>query len=420
MKALQPRTGFRVLLALALAGVAACAPRQQPGTPQPATPSTPPAGAPLDVPLTARTQPTPFAFDIEQIDLKFGDRSVMQQQFREGRLRATVNLGKVSDANVRGGALRITQDATTNIWLGKGGTFGHRLHHHDVFITLLTFPIDATGRSTFLAREAFPLEFTIRVRNPRFTGFEKVKVGLLDMEAFKSVAAIAVGRLPTPFPPVGPIVGGGGTKTINILDLVSNPAIVLNRVEEPDIMGEIVLDHAPLTEGARTDTLEMTLRVGPQGEISGFSRIGAAGQTREVKLATQSREPFFERRSRLPGDMRLAATLYVETLPMPTVFKVEPQQFAMKELAASQNLSVRIEGIGFGPDTRVEMVPEGSREAPIPAASLKLERKHGTPDGAVLLAEFGMRDRAARAASYSLRITTGGQRAVMGKALRVF
>jgi hypothetical protein len=90
------------------------------------------------------------------------------------------------------------------------------------------------GPRTFVARDAMPLDFSVRIRKPRFVGFEKLKIGLLDVTRFKNVAAISIGRLPLPFPPFpGGGGGGGGPKIVSIADMVSNPAIVLNRVEEP-------------------------------------------------------------------------------------------------------------------------------------------------------------------------------------------
>jgi hypothetical protein len=383
--------------------------------------------------------PSPFRFDIQEINLKFGEKVVLRDQFRrqmglrptemDGRRLTkaeapayTVDLGRISAANVRDGALLISHAATSDIWIGPGGSVGHRLHHRDDYVAMLTLPVDVGGKTTFLGREAFPLEFSVRLRSPRFNGFEKLKIGLLETEGFKNVAAIAVGRLPTPFPPFpgggGGGDGGGGSKIINILDLVSQPAIVLNRVEEPDVMGEIVLDHAPLERANAIDTLELALRVSADGVISGVARSTVAGQVKETKLEAKAQEPreFFEKRSKIAGFVRLAATLFVETLPRATVFKVAPAE--VRAADARGKVQFRIEGIGFGPDTRAEIVPEGGGGQPIRAEALQLVRQPGGPEGAILLADFGLRE--SRAQSYALRITSGGFSTVRRRAVRVF
>jgi hypothetical protein len=422
---------FSLLVVAAALGIAASA------TPQPPPPPPPPP--PPGIPATARTVPSPFQFDVQEINLKFGDKVVLRDQFRRqaglkptemgGRRLTpaeapayTVDLGKITAANVRNGTLRLNQAATSDIWVGPGGSVGHRLHHRDDYVAMLTLPVDVGGRTTFLGREAFPLEFTVVVRKPRFNGFEKLKIGLLETEGFKNVASIAVGRLPTPFPTFpgggGGGGGGGGSKIINILDLVSDPAILLGRVEEPDIMGEIVLDHAPLEGAGRIDNLEMTLRVAADGLISGVARSTIGGQVKETKLAPKAQEPrdFFEKRERIAGFVRLAATVFVETLPRAAVFKVAPAEIPVAD--ARGKVHFRIEGIGFGPDTRAEIVPEGASGQPIRAEALQLERQAGGPEGAILLADFGMRE--SRARSYALRITTGGFRTVVPRAVRVF
>jgi hypothetical protein len=400
-------------------------------TAQPPQPR-PQFGAPLAVDVR-RTAPTPFQFEIEELSLRLGDRAVLRDNFRLSSLRPTemegkpmtraqspryrVELGKISDSNVRNGVLRVNQASTTNIWLGPGGTFGHRLHHHDVFIALMTVPIDTNGRTTFIAKEGFPLDFTVRVRRPRLQAFEKIKIGLLEQESFKNVAAVALGRVPTPFPPiVAGGGGGGGTKRINLLDLVSNPAIVLNRVEEPDVLGEIVLDHAPLQSVADANTIELSLRVGPQGELAGGARVVTGGlgadQVQEFKLAPRDQEPreFYSRRMRLSPDTRLSATIYIETLPKPTIFRSTPNA-----ARAGGRVDIRVEGIGFGPDTRAELVPQSGRATAIKATTTELERQSGAPEGAVLLTGF---DNVA-AGTYSIRVTTGGQIASIRNALKV-
>jgi len=437
------RQWFSSVGAIAIAPLLVLAPlvADTPGQPpQPVPPR--PAGAPLAVPASTKTSPTPFQFDVEALTLNVANNAVLTERYAtERRFRPVVGLGKVSASNIRGGLLRIDQNSTTNIWLGPAGTFGHRLHHRDVYVALMTLPIDTAGRSTFTGSEAFPLQFTVRLKNPRFSGFEKFKIGLLDVEAFKAVASIAVGRVPTPFPVGGGGGGGGGvggglgggfggggfggggggSKTVDIGDLVSNPAVILNRVEEPDIMGEIILDHQPLGVDA-ADAIELTLRVERDGRIGGVARVTAAGQTRDIELAPKGTTDFFTRRASLPMNARLAAPVYVETLPKPTVVKVTPNQLTRNDLRSggANRVNLRVEGVGFGPDTRLEIVPEGASgpaAAPIKATGLKLERKEGAAEGATLLAEVPAD--AIRGRSYSVRITTGGQTTTLKRGMLV-
>jgi hypothetical protein len=280
---------------------------------------------------------------------------------------------------------------------------------------MLTLPINMAGRSTFLGHEAFGLEYSVRLRKPRFHGFEKLKIGLMDMESFKSLGAVSVGRLPLPLPSRD----GDAPSTTNILERVCEPAIVLGRVEEPEVRGEIVLDYAELQQFAEIDTLEMLLRVGGEGQLSGIARIAARGEVREIELKPRKLEPreFYESRSNLPANARLAATLFVETIPRPQVQRVEPREVAVRDLGSEEKVRFRIEGFGFGPDTRVEILPHGTREEPISAVAIQRQRALRSPEGTVLLADIRL---PVRAENYSLRVSTGGQRVVLKNALRVF
>jgi len=329
-----------------------------------------------------------------------------------------VDLGRISAANVRDGVLRIDQDVTSNLWHGPRGNYGHSLHRNDSFVAMLTLPVNKDGGSTFLGREAFGLEFSVRLRGPHLNGFEKLKIGLMDTEAFKSVAAISVGRLPLPISPLPASQDGGTSENTDILKLVSQPAIVLGCVEEPRVKGEIVLDHAKIESFDQIESLEMVLRVGPEGQLSGLARIKAGGQVKEVELTPKSREPreFFAARSTLPADVRLAATLFVETLPRLEVLRVYPREVAVRDLGADK-VRFRIEGFGFGPDSRVEIVPEGAQGEPVRADTIHRQKAAGMPEGTVLLADIGL---PARVGSYGLRVTTGGQSTVFEKAVRVF
>jgi hypothetical protein len=378
-------------------------------------------------------QPSPFRFEVEELTLKFGERVILHDEFQrsgglrpmevEGRrLAATegpryrVDVGRVTDSNIRDGVFSIDQTHTSNTSVGP-----MRFHRQDLYVAMLTLPRNLDGDSTFVAREGFGLEYSIRLRSPRFSGFERLKIGLAEAESMKALAALSVGRLPTPIPPFPGPGGPGDPKIINVLEQVSNPAIVLGRVEEPDVRGEIVLDHGELEPASEIETLELVLRVGRQGELSGVARISAAGQVRQLELTPRSQEPreFFGPRSRLPADAKLAATVFIETLPKPEVQSVDPSEIGAQSVGTSERTRFRIQGIGFGPDARVEVIPEGGGQAePIRADAIQLERAATGPEGTVLLVEFGLLD--ARVRSYALRVTTGGQSSVLRNAVRVF
>jgi Fe2+ transport system protein FeoA len=322
-----------------------------------------------------------------------------------------VDLGQISAANVRDGVLEIDQDATSNIWHGPQGNYGHTLHRNDSYVAMFTLPINVAGGTTLLGRDAFGLEFSVRLRGPHLTGFEKLKIGLMDTEGYKSVAAVSVGRLPLP--------GHKTSDTTNILDLVSQPAIVLGRVEEPAVRGEILLDYAKIEQPDAMDSLEMVLRVGNEGQLSGLARITSGGQVKELALDPKTRGPqddAFAARSHVPENMKLAATLFVETLPGLEVNHVYPKEVAVRDLSDADKVRFRIEGFGFGPDSRVEIVPEGTQGAPIPAEAIH-RQKVAAPEGTVLLADIGL---PAQVGSYGLRVTTGGQSTVFKNAVRVF
>src|SRR6185295_2671449 len=266
-----------------------------------------------------------------------------------------IDLGQICSANVRDGILKIDQSVTSNIWHGPQGNYGHTLHRNDSYVSMFTLPVNAAGGMTFLANEIGGLEFSVRVRAPHLSGFEKLKVGLMDTEAYRSLAAVSFGRLPLPASPAT----GAADQGTNILDLVSQPAIVLGRVEEPRVRGEIVLDYAKIERSDEIKTLEMVLRVSPEGRVSGLDRIDAGGQVQVVEL-----EPRSEERAVLPANLKLAATLLAETLPAVEVNRVNPREVAVRDLGVTDRVRFRIEGFGFGPDSRVEIVPQEG--APIP------------------------------------------------------
>jgi hypothetical protein len=395
---------------------------------------------PSAAPPPTATQPSPFAFEIEELTLKFGERVIVHDRFQrpgvlepleiEGRRltasagpRYAVELGTLPPGNVRDGALRVDEKSTTNVWLGPKGTFGHRLHHHDVFITLVTIPISTAGESTFLAGDALPLEFSVRLRKPRFAGFEKLKIGLLDIEAFKNVAAVGIGRLPMARADGGQydVAHGAPTQSaaaarLNILDIVARPAVTLNRVEEPDVLGEIVLAHADLPS-TEADSVEMSLRADAEGRLTAFARFAEDGHSKEMRFEPTTRLPG-RQLSRLSRNTKLSATLYVETLPRPAVFKVEPNRLSSGERRSAGTVRFRIEGMGFGADTRVEIVPENAAGGALVADGLELQRKAGGPEGTVLFADVALRT--AHPDTYSLRLTSGGQTTVVHKAVQLF
>ena len=374
-------------------------------------------------------RPSPFQFEIEEITLKSGGKVLLHDQFqRQGKLKPAemegrslaaaegpeyrVDLGQISAANVRDGVLRLDQDATSNLWHGPQGNYGHTLHRHDSYVAMFTLPVNLAGGTTFLASEAGGLELSVRLRAPRLNGFEKLKIGLMDTEQFKSVAAMSVGRLPFTGPTLPGAEDGSKSESPNLFDFVNQPAIVLGRVEEPRVRGEMVMDYAKLEQLDAIKTLEMVLRVAPDGRVSGLARIDAGGKVKEVEL-----QPKSDAQASLPANVRLAATLFVETLPGVEVNRVYPKEVAVRDLGSADTVRFRIEGFGFGPDSRVEIIPEGSPAEPIRAAAIHGQRVPGTPEGTVLLADIGL---PARVGSYGLRVTTGGQTTVFANAVRVF
>jgi hypothetical protein len=370
-------------------------------------------------------QPSPFQFEVEEITLKLRDGVVLHDDFQrqgglkpaemEGRKLAAaegpeyrVDLGQISAANVRDGVLAVNQEVTSNLWHGPQGNYGHTLHRHDSYVAMLTLPINLAGGLAFPASDALGMEFSVRLRAPRLTGFEKLKIGLMDLEAYRSLAAISVGRLPLPGSPER-----AKAQSTNLLELVSRPAIVLGRVEEPAVKGEILLDYAKIEKFDEIESLEMVLRVGSEGRLSGLARIHAGGQVKEMALEPESQDS----RATLPANVRLAATLFIETLPGLEVNRVYPKEVAIGDLAESDKVRFRIEGFGFGPDSRVEIVPEGAPGEPIRAAEIHRQKGTGTPEGTVLLADIGL---PSREGSYGLRVTTGGQTTVVDNAVQVY
>lgn len=372
--------------------------------------------------------PVPFRFQISTVSMKSNQKVILDDRFstatsflpvRSARPtgQATgyrVILGQLSNAvNVRESTLNIDQASTAPVW--------------GVHAALIELPLSSNANETLEPRGSFPLEMTVRLKSPSIRGPERIYLGLMDRKTMYNVGSVSLSvqglpkaqkavsrrrlgpQLPwadldgvlqqvrfyrdvqNPGDPVDKVLG----------DLNIGPTVSLVRAEEPQVSGDIVLDAQEMPALAAADAVEMTLNVSAAGELaaSGVVQKGSSTQQFALRPKEQSPASFFAPRSKLNvAAANLIPVLYFQTLPTVDVFSVDASKPSGKFANTAGATTLVLHGVGFGLDSKLEVVPKGA--ASLPVRNLRIGRDCLTLSGEVMLP----RDRT----TYSIRVTSAG------------
>jgi len=364
----------------------------------------------------------PFRFVVRNVEVRTKGQAILADTFRGRRTRVVpptannlvgdssywVNLGRVGPANIRDGLVLDQTTAETSMW--------------NVTATMVTLPVGPNGTYTF-SGDRFPLEVSATIQQPRIKSAEKFMVGITDLQTLHAVAVLSIGIPGIPGRP--PIIGGGGggggggpskDNFKNRVQQVVDPAFMLMREEEPEIREHIVLDNVAARGINTADSVTMTVRIGEDGAISGVGRVVGGQQPGEFTLTPkidQEFAAFYRARQRLdPKGTKYTAMLYAENLPRVRVFAVDaPVVGADAIRAAGATVPITLHGVGFGLDSKVEIVPVGggqpARVSNIQVGNLAL----------LMTADVAFPEPHAR--SYQVRVTSAGQVATMPLTIRL-
>jgi hypothetical protein len=238
------------------------------------------------------------------------------------------------------------------------------------------------GNSTFSGKEMFgDMVFSARVQAVALRGYETFTLGLTDVGARRPAGKLSLRR-----------------------DRITLEAISMKEGQWP--WQEVVLDKVDLTALQDISDVRLSFMVNAQGQMSGLAEVHSRSGVRQFKLKGDRAQYFLN-----PAYDKYAASIFVEILPKPRIVQVTPNQLARTTLARTDRaFSLQIAGVGFGQDTRVELIPSDQKGVNIVADNVRI-----APHNGLLEATFRMK--AAPASSYSVRLTTAGQTALMKDAL---
>jgi hypothetical protein len=346
-----------------------------------------------EVAKTPSIELAPFKFVLTKIAVTSKGKLLLEDTFARPEreevasqalpFRYLVNIGRVDDAafKTEPGGLILDQANTEPTY--------------NSFVTMVTVPFG--GKHSIAAEQLNNSEISVTLKEPRITGNEKFRLGIIDNKSLHGIAVIGIGGTFGPhFPPGG---GGGGGK------------LFLEREEWPEVQGEITLDSADLGDFTTIGQIDLTLRVGELGRYSGVGNVRRADGTEKSFTLTpnENKEPreFFAKRSRIDQSLTdVSVILYVEALPKPQIFVVSPSEIDMTTLTESSgSVSFRVHGTGFGVDTKVEVYAgRDPSVTPLKVVAMKQVR-----DGLLEVTAELAKTNLTRKQTFTVRVTSGGQ-----------
>jgi hypothetical protein len=377
-----------------------------------------PAGLAFAQPAPAGSEPVPFRYVIQNITLRSRGRVVIEETFKARKTFAPatvlgeaaagmnykVNLGKISASDIKSGSLVITQANAIPFWNG--------------YIAMITLPAGPNGDYTFTEKD-LPLELAVTVANPKPGVADHLIAGFMDPANLHAVAAASLGRVWGPFPPglsgVGGVGGGSKDNWKDIEQEVSNPGISLIRQEQPQVPGDIILNRQIIQNLDTAPSVQMSVTVNAGGDMALSAHVGAAGPTAlgSLSIVPQEIQPvaFYGPRMKVnfAQSPRVSAVIFAKTMPKAKIFMVEPQTISKGKAGEAQPMMIH--GMGFGMDTKLEIVPASGSGAPARISGLRVGR-----DNMALQAQVSFPP--SPADSYTVRVATGGQVASSAAALR--
>lgn len=380
-----------------------------------------PAGLALAQPPAPVSEPVPFRYVIQNVTLHARGQVVINDTFQTRTAfgppallsRAApgvaykVNLGRIGVPEIRAGSLTITEANTAPIWNG--------------YIAMLTLPAGPNGQYTFTEKD-LPLTLSATVLNPKPGPADHLIIGFMDNATLHAVAAASLGRVWGPFPPGFPGGGGGGGGKENWKEIdVINPdpgavAVSLMRQEQPQVPGDIILNRQTIATAA--PAVEMSVSVNAGGAMALSARVAEAGRAlaaaRTLSLQPRELQPAAFYNSRMKVDFAqtkgLSAVVFAKVMPKARILMVDPQ--VVSKANASAPLQLMIHGVGFGMDSKVELIPAAGGGQAAKITGVQVGRDNMALRGQVTFPTGG-------ASAYSVRVTTGGQVVSSSSVLRI-
>jgi hypothetical protein len=282
-----------------------------------------------------------------------------------------INRGSFGGWQVRDGNLVVDPSGMVNTFENYSADF--------------TVPIDASGRTWFVGKELFgDLEISATVTAPHIVGPTRFAIGLVDLTDWFSLGAVSVG-------PEEVRLRRQGHPRFPYLPFIKS------RFDRVDLLAYHDLE-----------AVEMTLRVGAQGELTGFVKVRDSGETHSFDMKATPEW------SKLDPEGQYAVQLLWETWPKPRLWAFHPQYVQgadMRETAGF--LELMVFGIGIFEDSEVEIFRRDAgveRHAEIREVKGLLMR-HGIKTKLILPFPY--------TGDYSVRVTTGGDTAEIADAFRV-
>jgi hypothetical protein len=287
------------------------------------------------------------------------------------RAAYVISRGRIDGSRVRGGRLVMDQGGMVN-------TF-------ESFWADLVVPIDEGGRTWFLGKELFgDLEVSCKVIAPRIVGPSRFTIGLVDLNNWFTMGAVSVG-------PEEVRLQRQGHPRFPYLPFIHSR-----------------FDRVDLLAYKNLEAVEMTVRIGAQGQLTGSTRIHDSGKAQSFDM---SAKPDW---AKLDPEGQYAVQLSWETWPKPRLWAFHPQYLKRDELNETGGfVELMVFGIGIFENSEVEIFRlDGDAKRPAEVREVKgLLMRHGITVKAILPHPY--------TGDYTVRVTTGGETTEIRNAFRV-
>jgi len=296
-----------------------------------------------------------------------------------------VRMGDLGGKNVTGSTLTITDADMIELWAAGSDWQGD-----STYGALFSIPTDANGSATFAGREMFgDLVYSATIDQPRLQGYEKLTLGLSDAAAYRPVVKLSYRK----------------------------DQIYLERVRPPAKRGdptqEILLDKIDMSAFPTPDRVRIALKVDASGTVSAIAQVTADNKTTDFSLTPVSDEAKVD-----PAYAFYTLSVFAETMPMPTILNVTPATITAASLRHKKEpVTVEIKGRGFCPDAKVEVIPAdepgaGKAKHAVEVVGVNLLKKSMSLQAMMRFNDLKHKD-------YSIRLTTGGQTAILDHAIHL-
>jgi len=282
-----------------------------------------------------------------------------------------VSRGLIDGSRVRGGHLVMDQTGMVN-------TF-------ETFSSDFVVPIDESGRTWFVGKELFgDLEISCKVLAPRIDGPSRFSIGLVDLSDWFTLGAVSVG-------PEEVRLQRQGHPKFPYLPFIHSR-----------------FDRVDLLPYKNLEAVEMTLKVGAQGQLTGNAKIHDSGKVQSFDMVAK---PDW---AKLDPEGQYAVQLLWETWPKPRLWAFHPQYLKTEDLKATGGFAeLMVFGIGIFDNSQVEIFRmDGGEKRQADVREVKgLLTRHGVALKVILPYPY--------TGDYTVRVTTGSDTVERQNAFRV-